>query len=248
MTRSRRERSNAPLTTVEARRCGVIVPGGALLSVSFGEHGSPTALISTIFDADGHPTASFCLGDGIEEIQTTRRGEIWVSYFDEGVFGNQGWGGVGREPLGSTGVVRFTSAGVVTYRFSAPHGFDSMADCYALNVAADFVWVCYYTDFAVVRIDSDGIACGWQTSIKGANAVAISGDRVLLYGAYNAAPGTASLGRLMDGEVRDVRSLVITANGSPVEPTTVVGRGHNLHLAIGDVWWVVDLSRHEALL
>jgi hypothetical protein len=123
-----------------------------------------------------------------------------------------------------------------------------MADCYALNVAEDFVWVYYYRDFAVVRIDKDGIAFGWQTSIRGANAMAVRGDRVLLYGAYNSAPGSASLGRLKDGELRDVRSLVITANGSPVEPTAVVGRGHNLHLAVGDVWWVVDLTSHDALL
>ncbi|WP_176444820.1 hypothetical protein [Paenibacillus herberti] len=33
----------------------------------------------------------FLLGDGIQSVQVTDKGIIWTSYFDEGVFGNNGW-------------------------------------------------------------------------------------------------------------------------------------------------------------
>jgi hypothetical protein len=44
------------------------------------------------YDAEGELLREGVLGDGIEDVQTTPSGEIWVSYFDEGVYGNRGWG------------------------------------------------------------------------------------------------------------------------------------------------------------
>jgi hypothetical protein len=41
----------------------------------------------------------FLLGDGIEDVQTDRKGHIWVAYFDEGVFGARVllYGGYGEQ-------------------------------------------------------------------------------------------------------------------------------------------------------
>src|SRR5262245_41324772 len=41
-----------------------------------------------VYEADGTPAHSFHAGDGIADVQATERGNAWVSYFDEGVFGN----------------------------------------------------------------------------------------------------------------------------------------------------------------
>jgi hypothetical protein len=53
------------------------------------------------------------LGDRIHRGQTTSTGRIWISFFDEGVFGNFGW----DDPLGSSGLVVWDSRGNKQYEF-----------------------------------------------------------------------------------------------------------------------------------
>jgi hypothetical protein len=53
-----------------------------------------------VYDGAGQPRRTFDLGDASNDVQTTPDGHIWVSYFDEGVFGHG---------LGSHGVVCFDS-------------------------------------------------------------------------------------------------------------------------------------------
>ena len=48
-------------------------------------------LNARVYRPDGALKSEFCLGDGIEHMQTDTSGRIWVGYFDEGVFGNFGW-------------------------------------------------------------------------------------------------------------------------------------------------------------
>ena len=54
-------------------------------------------------DQNGRIYRRGCLGDGIQHLQVAGDGTIWVGYFDEGVFGNMGWGSPGPEPLGAGG-------------------------------------------------------------------------------------------------------------------------------------------------
>jgi hypothetical protein len=44
-------------------------------------------------DQNGRILRRGCLGDGIKHLQVAADGTIWAGYFDEGVFGNFGWGG-----------------------------------------------------------------------------------------------------------------------------------------------------------
>src|SRR5262249_21153055 len=60
-----------------------------------------------VYDPDGAVVAEYTYGDGIENVLTTPSGNAWVGYFDEGVYGNYGWGVPGPEPLGSCGLARF---------------------------------------------------------------------------------------------------------------------------------------------
>jgi hypothetical protein len=50
------------------------------------------------------------IGDGVARVRVARSGHVWVGYFDEGVYGNYGWGGGGGgpAPLGAPGLVRFS--------------------------------------------------------------------------------------------------------------------------------------------
>ncbi len=103
-----------------------------------------------IYEGSGQHVRSFHAGDGIQEVQTTNDGRIWVSYFDEGVFGST--------KLGRSGLVCLDNRGRCTFDYETLVGDDvpSIADCYALNVCSDReVWLCYYTDFPLVRLLDD---------------------------------------------------------------------------------------------
>jgi hypothetical protein len=80
-----------------------------------------------VYGLDGQLRRQFLLGDGIEHIATDVRGEIWVGYFDEGVFGNYGWGAMTtseeqESPVGWPGLVRFDAEGNMTWRYEPPEG------------------------------------------------------------------------------------------------------------------------------
>jgi len=43
-----------------------------------------------IYAADGQVVAERVLGDGIEHVLATSDGQVWIGYFDEGIYGNYG--------------------------------------------------------------------------------------------------------------------------------------------------------------
>lgn len=53
------------------------------------------------------------------------------------------------------------SASFATTRVDPPYS----SDCYALNVADDETWTCYYTDFPVVRV-ADGEITSWRNALR----------------------------------------------------------------------------------
>lgn len=75
------------------------LPGGRLLLVGTrarwtetgGEHNAQVRA------ADGSVEMTACLGDGVAAVRTTSDGSIWLTYFDEGIWGSYGWRG-GIEP------------------------------------------------------------------------------------------------------------------------------------------------------
>ena len=63
---------------------------------------------AVVVDSTGRVVRRGTLGDGIAHLQADRDGRIWVGYFDEGIAGNLGWGFDGPEPLGASGLVRWS--------------------------------------------------------------------------------------------------------------------------------------------
>ena len=138
-----------------------------------------------ILAPDGALLSRVCLGDGIAHLQCDRIGGIWVSYFDEGVGGNLGWGDPGNpEPVGIEGVMRFTADGAVSWSpGSLLH--PSVFDCYAMNVGDDGVWLYYYTDFPIAHVPFDGVLRQWRNDeVRGASIVAADRDLAVLLGGY----------------------------------------------------------------
>ncbi len=129
---------------------------------------------TTIYDKRGAVRSTLDLGDASEDLQTTQDGQIWVSYFDEGVFG----GGIGRQ-----GLVCFDSAGQPVFKyaeFAEQNALPMICDCYAMNVDhTGAVWINYYTDFPLVRLSSFRLEQVWnQFGVLG-KTFAVRGDQLI---------------------------------------------------------------------
>jgi hypothetical protein len=198
---------------------------------------------ASVFGPDGSHRRDFLLGDGIEDVQATDDGHIWVSYFDEGIFGNFGWGGPdGPPPIGAAGLVNWRLDGAVECNYEPPPGVDEIADCYALNVSSDAVWACYYTEFPLVRIGPDDVAW-WASPIQGARALAITDGFAAFYGGYGDEKHRCVLLAFDGGELAErARIKLSLPSGKPLTDQTVIGRASALHVFDGPHWYRVDVA------
>jgi len=103
----------------------------------------------------GELKREFVFGDGISDAQATSTGYIWTGYFDEGVYGNFGWGdwnnetGYSSPPIGSCGLICWDAqTGNRLYRYGG-----DVSDMYAMNcISDDELWIYYYTAFPLARL------------------------------------------------------------------------------------------------
>jgi hypothetical protein len=200
-----------------------------------GRSGGDNDCNAHVFDASGRRLRSFPAGDGIQEVQADEAGKIWVSYFDEGVFGDC--------QLSHSGLVCLDDQGRCVFDFlKVPHScVSSMADCYALNVCSSReVWLCYYTDFPLVQLLDHQLANVWhRCPISGSPGFAVSGDRVLFAGGYKK--------RELVFEV-DLHSLhkreflPVDQEEKRIRKFTAFGRGSSLFLVTEESLFAVELG------
>jgi hypothetical protein len=180
-------------------------------------------LNAQVFGRDGALRRSFCLGDGIASVQTTSDGCIWTSYYDEGVFGNNGWvmpldSEELVRPLGHSGLVCWDANGKPLYEYSTPEELDGICDCYALNVSSNNeTWCYYYTDFPLVRLLDYNIVNWWDCPIRGANRFAVNGNIVLMDGGYDKRDQYHLFELEADGSMRELAAFAFfTPDGAPL--------------------------------
>ena len=221
------------------------LPDGALLAVGArsrwqdgkGEHNA------TVLDPGGEIAGTFCVGDGVQSVQVSPTGAIWISYFDEGVFGNFGWGdNPGPTPLGQAGLVRWSLTGEKEWEYRPPEGFGTIDDCYAMNLDGETAWVCYYSGFPVVRVERDGTVKGWPCVASGAHALAVASGRVALVGGYGALRDRVVVGDL-ERETSATYRLCLPDGEDLPASATVLARGSTVHAVLENRWYVADLGR-----
>ena len=123
-----------------------------------------------IYSISGEYQKSILLGDGINNVRVTKKGTIWTSYFDEGIFGNYGW----DNPVGASGLVAWNTDGDKIYSFNPSDGLEEICNCYAINLETENItWCYYYTDFPLVKINRGSIADYWNIPIGGSSCFAI---------------------------------------------------------------------------
>jgi hypothetical protein len=194
-----------------------------------------------IYDTEGHMRHSFHAGDGIRDVQTTRDGRIWVSYFDEGVFGDL--------PLGEAGLVCFDSEGRLQFQynsFAKERGLPPIDSCYALNVATTTdTWVYYCSRFlSLVHLRGTELAHHWTNiPVRGWNAFAAAEGRVLLRGGYKQHERLFLLS-LDPTAAEEVNIVDDHGDAVLLKPTydSCIGRAERFYIVADRGLFVVDLS------
>jgi len=211
-------------------------------------HGDGTYdLNGMVFAPDGRHSRRILLGDGIAKLACDGHGRIWVSYFDEGVYGNLGWGGTDEAaPIGASGLVSFDGDGRVFWEFAAV-GADGVPryidDCYAINVGTERVWIYYYSDFDLCEIDGAFHCRLVGTELEGCHGLAIHGTGVLLTGQYGDDLDVGYLGTISDGRLTDIRRVRLAIPGlEPEEHVQFIGRGSTLNLFHRGKWFQHDMA------
>lgn len=206
-----------------------------------------------VFSQTGDLRREFLLGDGIQDVQTTVDGNIWVSYFDEGVFGNYGWGYGNNPPIGESGLIQWERFGKKLYEYSPPSGLDMISDCYALNVTNnDDIWFYYYTDFPLVRLKGKDDYTYWNIrinsssnwAIDGSGSFAVMDNRVLFCGGYQQ-PDKYQFVELMDDHQMKLQATYqfINEQGMIIDNRFAVARDRFLFLMQENRLYRVDLTR-----
>ena len=192
-----------------------------------------------IYSVNGELLDEILLGDGIQDVQTSKNGVIWTSYFDEGIFGNYGW----NDPVGSSGLIAWKDNGKKLYSYEPRLGLDYMCDCYALNVESNStVWCYYYTDFPLVKIKNDEIIDFWELPISGSDTFAIYRNFTLFRGGYDD-NDSFHLFELNKNHVANHKSRVVLGNVNRVD--LVCSRGDSMYVLSGSN--IFELKLFECL-
>ena len=142
---------------------------------------------AVLYDSDGQVVSEHVLGDGIGHVLATSAGQVWVGYFDEGIYGNYGRGRLtARSRSARTGssvsLPIWSRTGTTRNTPKSGRGTRSATVMPSMSMTRA-PGACYYSDFPVVRIRDGGVT-GWHNDIKGASALAVAGSRVALFGGY----------------------------------------------------------------
>lgn len=174
-------------------------------------------LNATIYDIYGTFLEKFSLDDAIEDVQTTKSSNIWVSYFDENM---------------NSGLSCFNNKGKLSFNFSeyvrqTNNQLPYIDDCYALNVTSDeTVYIYYYSDFPLVKLTKNSFDIIRNIPIKGSSAFAIHKDYSLFENGYNQ-NGKMHLFSMTNKSLKSF--YLLDKNGKVLNYDYAVARGSKLY-------------------
>ena len=197
-----------------------------------------------IFSPETGSIERILLGDGIASLGIDSKDRIWVSYFDEGVFGNFGWNHPGPPGPGAGGLVCFASNGKTVWSFNTDECEGFIDDCYALNVQRHVLWAYYYSDFNICRVDGNFTPYILpDIPISGASAFAVGSEGLLFTKQYDETADMFHFIPKKDGKTgqpQKVRGAL--PNGETFENSFFIGRGNFLHVLNSSGWFKVDVE------
>lgn len=133
-----------------------------------------------IISRNGEVKSSFNCGDAVEDVSPNKEG-IWVSYFDEGVFGK----GISTE-----GLVLYDYNGKPKFKFHTDLERELViSDCYAIcKSKANALWLCPFPDFNIFQLDNNKKVSSFYNTpieVKGSKAINIRNKIAYFYSPYD---------------------------------------------------------------
>ena len=195
------------------------------------------------FDAQGKLKTQILVGDGVKELFVDDAERVWVSYFDEGIFGNNGWGQRGAEPVGASGLNVFSSNSEILWRYIPPTENLRIDDCYSLNVFDRGAYIYSYSAFPVCKIDEQYSVKSWKTDLAGCTNLVVFDNYVLLRSAYGDQRNVAYFGCCEAGALRIINKIELTLPpGSQVGNGQFVSRGASIYYFDDEAWFRGDIK------
>lgn len=184
-----------------------------------------------------------CFGDGIEDVGVDDADRIWISYFDEGVFGNFGWSHPGPTGLGAGGVNCFDRTGELLWQHNREDATEHVDDCYAMNVSPLGVWFYFYTAFKVARVTDDFSVEYFDTPVGGSHSFVTDGHRFVFSSQYREPVTTFHVTNFYKGKLVHRRKLSLSLPaGIKEDNIKMKARGNKLHVFTDKHWIVYDLG------
>ncbi len=188
-----------------------------------------------VYGFDGNVRRSFPAGDGIQDVQVTRDSQIWISFFDEGVFSDV--------KIGQSGLICLDEHGRKLRDFEMIAGTTgSIADCYALNVCSNQdTWLYYYTDFPLVKLTGGRLAEFWRDiPVSGSSAFAVGRkNNVLFAGGYHE---REALIEVHLPTMKKRRLEPVDEEGTRIKQFSAFGRSNYLYLVTEESLFRLDAS------
>lgn len=184
-----------------------------------------------------------CFGDGIADVGVDCANRIWISYFDEGVFGNFGWSHPGPTGLGAGGLNCFDRTGELLWQHNREDSTEHIDDCYAMNVSPLGVWFYFYSAFKVARVTEDFSVEYFDTPISGSHNFVTDGQRFVFSSQYREPATTFHATNLYKGKLVHRRKLSLgLPAGIEADQIKTKARGDKLHVLTDKHWIVYDLG------
>ncbi|MCA8971753.1 MAG: hypothetical protein KDC95_18330 [Planctomycetes bacterium] len=167
------------------------MPGGDVLMVG-GARTCGATPNAAIFATDGSFVRSLLLGDAVECVHVTRRGQIWVGHFDEGC---------GNSHNPGHGIVAFGEHGNVDFEHPT-------LECYCLNVENDVNrWFCDYPGDRLFLVSNGQYVGFWSDLPVRAKNILVDRNTVLLEGSRRSDEGWLLLELRSNGTWRQLRRI-----------------------------------------
>lgn len=184
-----------------------------------------------------------CFGDGIEGVGIDDLDRIWVSYFDEGVYGNFGWSHPGPIGLGAGGINCFDREGTLLWQHNNEGACEHIDDCYAMNVSLLGVWFYFYSAFKVARVTENFSVEYVETPIGGAHSFVTDGHRFVFSNQYGKPTTTFHATNMYKGKLVHRRKLSLSLpEGTNPNQIRMTARGDKLHVFSDQQWLIYDLG------
>lgn len=186
----------------------------------------------------------FLAGDGVANIGIDDSGKIWISYFDEGVFGNLGWDHPVSPPIGKNGLNLFNARGEIIWKYESPEGGPYIDDCYAMNISPIGNYIYFYSDFPLCSIGTNFELEFWKTDLNGCGSFAIDYRSVLFSNQYGEKLSQFHHLSFTENKLSKYQDIeVVLPDGELINGGQVISRGAFVHFIDGKNWYCGDISK-----